>query len=453
MKIGLRSMVILLAVVPFLASIFAVIYIIRLNSAQLAQLQIQAVTPLLIEHHKNELKNFIQVARRAIVISDDKSSNIAAEKKAALELLRRMDFGDDNYLYVYDTKGLSLMHPRLKHLEGMNQWELRDSTGNPVIQGLILAAISGDGFMDYKWSRPSTGREESKLGYVEFIPQWNWIIGTGLYIDDLHKATDLISKASTSASHKTLNQILLIALVGLIIVACGGAALTVFEKRTADSKLRVMAKNVLLSTEAERARVARELHDGVIQMMASVKFIFETSLIKLDQKSVEAEVLLREGLAQMRRVMADVRAISHGLRPLILSDLGLESAIKKIASEFSERNNIPVLVKISPRLSPSDPMGAEIFRLVQEALANIEAHAHASFVWIDLTPSHKGLSLQIKDNGIGFNVKSATAGVRSGHGLTNMRERVEMLGGSFSLTSKPGETLIDVQLDESIINP
>lgn len=174
-------------------------FIIRENSIQLVEMQINAINPLLIQHHKNELKSFVKIARNSIQVSNEKSLNVEAEKSAALELLRRMDFGDDNYLYVYDTKGLSLMHPRLKDFEGKNQWGLLDKAGTPVIQGLIFAAISGNGYMEYVWNRPSTGREEPKLAYVEFIPQWGWIIGTGLYVDDLHKATELISRASTTA--------------------------------------------------------------------------------------------------------------------------------------------------------------------------------------------------------------------------------------------------------------
>lgn len=451
MKIRLRSMIISLAVIPFVVSFFAVIFIVRQNSIQLAEMQIDAIKPLLIQNHKSELKNFVKIARRSITVTNDKSANVASEKKSALELLRRMDFGDDNYLYVYDTKGLSLMHPRLKNLEGKNQWELRDKAGTPVIQGLIYAAISGDGYMNYMWNRPSTGQEEPKLGYVEYIPEWDWIIGTGLYIDDLHQATAVISKASTTASHKTLNQILLVALVGLIFVACGGLAFNVYEQRKANTTLRQMARNVVISSELERTRVARELHDGVVQMLASVKFLFETSLLKLEKKDAEAEVSLREGLTQMRKVITDVRGISHGLRPLILSDLGLESAIKQLAQEFFERTCTPVCVNIKSPLVISDEIGPEIFRFIQQALRNIEEHASATQAWINLTATPEGLSLQVIDNGIGFNAHEMIVSGRVGHGLTNMRERIEMLGGRFKITSKPGETLVEAELTESII--
>lgn len=343
------------------------------------------------------------------------------------------------------------MHPRLKHLEGKNQWGLRDKLGKPVIQGLIYTAIAGNGYMEYMWNRPSTGQEEAKLGYVEYIPEWDWIIGTGLYLDDLQLSTELISKASSAAANKTLNQILLVALIGLIFVAGGGGALTLFDQRMANAKLRLMARNVVLSAEAERSRVARELHDGVIQMLASVKFIFETALLKLEQKADGVEVTLRDGLNQMRSVMTDVRGISHGLRPLILSDLGLESAIKQIIREFSERANIPVFANVSNLEDVSDTIGPEIFRFLQQALGNIEEHAQANQVWINLSLMSSRLFLQIKDDGVGFDVDEVIRGIRSGHGLTNMRERIQMLEGRFSITSKPGETLIEAELDNIII--
>lgn len=442
----LRSMVMLLAAVPLVLSIAAVVWIVRQQSVQLARAQISAVQPILRQAREDELKHFVQVGRGAISNLYMKAGNDPGAQREALELLRRMDFGEDNYFFVYDLHGNSLMHPRLPNLEGHSQWELRDGAGHPIIQQLIHQARSGGGFVDYMWNRPSTGREERKLGYVELIPQWHWMIGTGLYLDNLQETQALITNSTAAAVARTLDQILLVASAALLMVAAGGLALNLYEQRAADGKLRAMAHKVVLSQEMERSRVARELHDGVSQWLASVKFVFESALVHVERGSGDAGSALRNGLAQMRGVMRDVRRISHDLRPTLLDDLGLSSAIEQIAREFGERTAIGVEASVGALPQIPEAVATAVFRVVQEALGNVEKHAGAKHVWLHLLYSDAGLELQLRDDGCGFDVAGKLRQAREGLGLTNMRERIETLGGQFHLQSAPGASVLTASL-------
>ncbi len=442
----LRSLVMLLAAVPLVLAIGAVAWIVRQQSVQLAGAQITAVQPILLQARQDELKHFVQVGRGAISQLYKNAGDDPAAQREALELLRRMDFGEDNYFFVYDLNGKSLMHPRLPNLEGRSQWELRDSAGNPIIQQLLGTARKGGGFVDYMWNRPSTGREERKLGYVELLPQWGWMIGTGLYLDNLQETQALIKTSTAAAVTQTLDQILLVACIALAAVTAGGLALNLYEQRAADTKLRAMAHKVVLSQETERSRVARELHDGVSQWLASVKFVFESALVQVERGTGDATATLRNGLAQMRGVMADVRRISHDLRPTLLDDLGLSSAIEQIAREFGERSGVAVEAQIG--LLPKIPEAAAtaMFRLAQEALGNIAEHAQAKHVLLQLRYSDAGLELRLRDDGCGFDVAGTLRQPREGLGLTNMRERMETLGGQFGIQSAPGATVVSASL-------
>ena len=442
----LRSLVMLLAAVPLVLAIGAVAWIVRQQSVQLAGAQITAVQPILLQARQDELKHFVQVGRGAISQLYKNAGDDPAAQREALELLRRMDFGEDNYFFVYDLNGKSLMHPRLPNLEGRSQWELRDSAGNPIIQQLLGTARKGGGFVDYMWNRPSTGREERKLGYVELLPQWGWMIGTGLYLDNLQETQALIKTSTAAAVTQTLDQILLVACIALAAVTAGGLALNLYEQRAADTKLRAMAHKVVLSQETERSRVARELHDGVSQWLASVKFVFESALVQVERGTGDATATLRNGLAQMRGVMADVRRISHDLRPTLLDDLGLSSAIEQIAREFGERSCVAVEAQIG--LLPKIPEAAAtaMFRLAQEALGNIAEHAQAKHVLLQLRYSDAGLELRLRDDGCGFDVAGTLRQPREGLGLTNMRERMETLGGQFGIQSAPGATVVSASL-------
>lgn len=452
-RLRLRSMVLLLAVVPLLLAIAAVVWVVRQQSDQLAQAQMAAMQPILLQSRKDELQHFVQVGRRAIAHLYARGSHDAAARSEALELLRRMDFGNDNYFFVYDLQGNSLMHPRLNEFEGRSQWDRRDSTGATMIQQLIAQARAGGGFVDYLWNRPSTGREERKLGYVELVPEWGWVIGTGLYLDHLRDTQALITRSTAAAVRATRDQILFIASAALLLVAAGGIALNLYEQRAADGKLRAMAQKVVHSQEDERSRVARELHDGISQLLLSVKFVCESALMQIERGNADAAQTLRHGVALVQGAMRDVRRISHDLRPTLLDDLGLASALEQTAGEFGARTGVEVTTQVDALPRIPEAVATAMFRVAQEALGNVEKHAEARRVWLQLLHGHAGLTLLLRDDGRGFDVPATLREVRAGLGLTNMRERIEMLGGRFVLVSSPGSTQITAWLPPSALQP
>nr|WP_315234444.1 cache domain-containing protein [uncultured Albidiferax sp.] len=451
-RLHLRAMVLLLAAVPLVLAIAAVVWVVRQQSDQLAQAQIAAMQPILLQARKDELQHFVQSGRRAVAhLYEQRAGNQVQAQQQALELLRRMDFGNDNYFFVYDLQGNSLMHPRLPDFEGHSQWTLRDSAGAPIIQQLVRQAQAGGGFVDYMWNRPSTGRDEHKLGYVELVPEWGWVMGTGLYLDHLQETQALITRSTAAAVRKTRQQILWIASAALLLVAAGGLALNWYEQRAADAKLRAMAQKVVHSQEDERSRVARELHDGISQQLVSVKFVAESALLQLERGNADAAGTLRQGIGLLQGLVRDVRRISHDLRPTLLDDVGLASALAQTAREFGERSGIQVEAQVAEVPPIPEAAATAMFRVAQEALGNIEKHAGAQHVQLQLSYGAAGLGLQLRDDGAGFDVQATLRQARSGLGLTNMRERIEMLGGTFSLASAPGATVLTAQLPAAVL--
>jgi two-component system NarL family sensor kinase len=148
-----------------------------------------------------------------------------------------------------------------------------------------------------------------------------------------------------------------------------------------------------------------------------------------------------------------VRRISHDLRPTLLDDLGLASALDQTAGEFGERTGVAVHVQVDTLPRIPEAVATAMFRVAQEALGNVEKHAGARQVWLQLLHSAAGLSLLLRDDGRGFNVPETLREVRAGLGLTNMRERIEMLGGRFTLESAPGATQLTVWLPPSALKP
>lgn len=427
----------------------AVVWVVGDQAHRLEEAQIAGLKPMLMQARKDEIQHFVQAGRKVLAHFCAKAKTDPKARDEGKELLRLMDFGqktDDNYFFIYELDGFSVMHPRLPHVEGTSLWNRKDEAGTLVIQRLIAMARSGGGFVDYFWQRPSTSKSEPKLGYVELVPECNWMVGTGLYLDHVREAEDLIKSRTALEVNDTLNKVLLIFMLALMMTAGMFLLVTIKDQRFANERLRAMAQKVVQSQELERTRVARELHDGVTQSLASVKYIFESADIQLDRgKTERASVALKKGIAQTIDVMIDVRRISHDLYPTILDDAGLGMALEQLGREFGARTGIPVAVVIEQTRKLQKEAAKTLYRFAQQALGNIETHAKAHHIKVSLR-QNRGVFLRIEDDGVGFDADAVMRQRRDGLGLTNMRERIEMLGGTFSVESRRGATVLNAYL-------
>jgi len=427
----------------------AVVWVVSDQAHRLEEAQLSALKPMLMQARKNEIQHFVQAGRKVLAHFCAKAKTDPNAREEGRALLRLMDFGeqaDDNYFFIYELNGVNVMHPRQATFEGISLWDKKDEAGSFVIQRLIAMARQGGGFVDYFWNRPSTKKSEPKLGYVELVPECNWVVGTGLYLDHVREAEDVIKSRTALEINDTLDKILLIFLIALMLTAAIFLVVSLKDQRTANERLRAMAQKVVQSQELERTRVARELHDGVTQSLASVKYIFESADIQLDRgKTQAASVALKAGIEQTIGVMIDVRRISHDLYPTILDDAGLGLALEQLGREFGARTKIPLAVEIQEIRKIQKESAKTLYRFAQQALGNIEAHAHAHHIKISLR-QNQGILLRVEDDGVGFDAETVMHQRRDGLGLTNLRERIEMFGGTFTVQSAPGMTVLSAYL-------
>ncbi|MBM1204322.1 MULTISPECIES: PAS domain-containing sensor histidine kinase [Pseudomonas] len=208
------------------------------------------------------------------------------------------------------------------------------------------------------------------------------------------------------------------------------------ELDSSRGQLRELSAHLESVREEEKARIAREVHDELGQILTVLKL--ETSMCELAYAQLDPG--LHERLNSMKKLIAQlfqlVRDVATSLRPPIL-DAGISSAIEWQARRFEARTHIPCLVQV-PEYLP--PLGASkevgLFRILQEALTNVMRHAQAHTVELTLSVQGRELCLSISDDGQGF----VPAGGRpTSFGLVGMRERVLMLGGTLALHSVPGE--------------
>ncbi|ABE35165.1 histidine kinase family protein [Paraburkholderia xenovorans LB400] len=452
----LKAKIVLLAIVPFLAAIASIETGVRREATALAETQHATTQAAYMASKEIELKHYVELATTAIAplynAGQDNARDDAMLRTRALETLKKMDFGEDGYFFVYDMHGRSLMHPREPDLVGRDLWALRDAQGALTIQQLLAAASHGGGYVRYLWHRPSTGKVASKLGYVVPLERWGWMIGTGIYLDDVDSTLAHIDERAAANIDRTMKWIDAIAVAGLAVIALCALVLNVTEYRSADAKLKRLAQQVVESQENERARLSRELHDGISQMMVSVKLLLESALARFERSEVRvpaAEAALTTSLTRLGDTLREVRRISHALRPSMLDDLGAAAALEQLTRELSEQSGIAIgftqIAHTHAAVLP-DTVNTVLFRIAQEALTNIVRHAQASSAALTLEVSSEAVTLSIADNGRGFDVAHAFVGRRSGVGLRNMRERLEALGGTLSLSSQAGHTLVTARV-------
>ena len=210
--------------------------------------------------------------------------------------------------------------------------------------------------------------------------------------------------------------------------------------------IRQLAGRLIHAQEEERARIARDLHDDLGQRVASFSIALSVMKREVPQGSEAAKRSLSQLQQQAIELTDDLRQLSHDLHPSTLVHVGLRRALQGRCSEFTKETGIPVRLEV-PEAWPdvSDDVSLCLYRVAQEALHNVAAHARAHHVIVSLVQRDQQLIMRVGDDGHGFD--PALTSSRSGLGLVSLRERVHLLGGTLEVTSTPGTgTLITVSL-------
>jgi signal transduction histidine kinase len=198
----------------------------------------------------------------------------------------------------------------------------------------------------------------------------------------------------------------------------------------------IRTTSMIDAQEDERQHLSCELHDGLGQLILATR-------MKLDQlSSCESETntrLIGEARELIGVTVNEIRNISNHLMPAVLHEFGLQAAINRLAIETS--GNGPAQVTFVSGIDDKELVGQRLqiylYRIVQEALNNVVKHARANSVLIELSGKNETICLKIQDDGQGFDLGRKR--ILSGNGISNMKERTNLLGGHFTISSEPGK--------------
>jgi signal transduction histidine kinase len=218
------------------------------------------------------------------------------------------------------------------------------------------------------------------------------------------------------------------------------------QLRELNEELRQLSSHLLVAQDAERRRIARELHDGLGQELAVAKMILDTLL---ERESIQSKESVAEASTSIGRAIQQVRSISHLLHPSLLDEVGLVSALQWYVEGLTKRSGIETSLDVQPREFPrlTPQLETAIFRIIQEALTNVYRHSGAQKAWVTLTQRETRLVVVIRDDGKG--VEAQIAAFRPGSigvGVGGMRQRAKEFGGQVQLSNANPGTLVEVVL-------
>jgi len=221
------------------------------------------------------------------------------------------------------------------------------------------------------------------------------------------------------------------------------------QSRQMQEQLRRLSHQLLSAQEEERKTISRELHDEIAQTLTGINVQLGTlkAAATLNTKDLEKRITTTQRLVEKSVLI--VHKFARDLRPSVLDDLGLIPALHSYVKTFSKRTRIWIRLRIFAGVEQLDAVKRTVlYRVAQESLTNVARHARATHVEMCIEKISDSVQMQIKDNGKSFLVQRTLDAKKNNRlGLLGMRERVEMVGGRFSIESAPGKgTMIEVQI-------
>lgn len=208
------------------------------------------------------------------------------------------------------------------------------------------------------------------------------------------------------------------------------------EVAESENRLRILSEELLNAQETERRAISREIHDQLGQLGTAVQLDLKLAARQTDVRLVKERI--QQATSTMDQLIQSMHEMASRVRLSALDDLGLSGALRSILQEFESRHGVQVVAQIDPDLDPLPTrIGEHLYRIMQEGLGNAARHAHCSAVTVTVRREERDIYMSLRDNGIGMNLAESE---RKGRlGILGMRERVELMGGEFSLESHVGQ--------------
>lgn len=430
-----RTKLLILTILPIVLVTIASLILIDTQSRKLARVQGIAVEQMIKSSKQTELQNYMKLVRTAIdpFYGWNDVSIIQAQRQVA-NVVNQMTFGDDGYFFLARSDGSKIQNPLVLDKFDEPILERQAAERRLVRKTITKGGVKHDNvdrLYYYTWNKPSTNQRAEKLGYSVSLDRWDWTIGSGLYLDDIDEQIGSIQSKLEANVQETRKVLLGLSIGAVLLTSLFFAFVKFSEQKFADEKLKELTSELVDAQENERKRVSTELHDGISQLLVSARYGLDIANVNAKgNKKISAPI--EKASETISTAITEIRRISMALRPSILDDMGLAAALKSLAKDFQDQTAIETRINASNvGTLLNDKQKTCLYRVAQEALANVAKHSKADLVEIKLTNDSRKIKLTVIDNGRGLDLDEKNVG----HGLRNMRERVESHNGTFLIKS------------------
>ncbi len=346
-----RNKLLLVTLIPLLLITTLIVSVYTINDSRSLETQLKHYRQELMTSRQNELKAYMMMAMTAIkpLYEQDKNGELKSQAK---EILKAMRFDSDGYFFAYDSKGVNTLHAIKPDLEGKNLYGMKDENGVAVIAGLIDAAKKGDGFLNFSWHKPTINAQAPKLGYAEYLPKWDWVLGTGIYIDDVDQQVAAYRLQRSENLRQQTYWVVGISLLGLFVtsilvsvivtraikplqhvadslkdVAAGGGDLT--------ARLNVESRDEVGEVAKAFNQFMDKLHPLVRDIRASAQTV-QTASDTLEQQSSKANTQMQEHCLETDKVVTAVTEMSMTAREVANNTNATAQAIENANGQIAD---------------------------------------------------------------------------------------------------------------------
>ncbi len=378
-----RTKLLLLTLLPLVAITAMVTSVYYWSGLRALENELHNYRSELLETKKSELKAFLMMGVTAVKPLYDADVN-GENQEQAKTILKAMRFEDDGYFFAYDSQGVNTLHAIKPQLEGKNLYGLKDENGVAVIAGLIDASKSGDGFLNFSWHKPTIDAQAPKLGYAEYLSKWDWVLGTGIYIDDVDIQ---VAQYQTERLAKLQEQTLFatgLSLVGLILT---GVVVSVLVSRATLPLQHIVASledvaagggdltaRLKVETKDEVGDVARafnqfmdKLHPLIAEIRQSAEVV-QSAAHDLDDQSSSANEKMQSHCLETDKVVTAVTEMSATAREVASNTNSTAQAIESANRQIDEAQ-----VEVSQAIEGIGQLVAEV-NLTSEAIQELSDH-------------------------------------------------------------------------------
>ncbi|MCE8032257.1 MAG: methyl-accepting chemotaxis protein [Halomonas sp.] len=210
---NLQNKILLLVLVPLIVSSSCLLVLEGLERIDSNRVQLAQQRELMLESRRHGVENIVSMARTLVASVAGGTGDTEAAQRTVIELLRDLRFEEDNYVFVFDDEGTMLVQPAVPEQEGRNMLGAQDPNGKPLIRDMIEIARDGGGRYEYEWRNPASGEVEPKYSFAVAFPEWNWVLGAGVYATGVDADMAVIEEVARQNLIQTLLRLWVIASV------------------------------------------------------------------------------------------------------------------------------------------------------------------------------------------------------------------------------------------------